>query len=356
MLHEKSTDKIYCFPSQTAEAKSRRKAISHRLYHSSWRYAMGNACHRRFAQKVSQRADFCLDKPVGREVLLHHPDIDELFVIKNPALLSLYRVYKQLKQGAFSHILLFHASQRAILPCIALLGAKESIGSAGLNKGLDALLTHPLPPDPTAHEIERRLDIIRQVGAQPIHRELSLYLSKEDRLIADKWISSLSLTPDAQCVALHPGAKDTFKQWPFSHFIALGRLLQKKQGCHVFITGTPGEKDLVETIAKQIPGAIPTIHLPLRSFAALLGQMDLMISNDTGAMHVAFAMKTPTVALFTPTNPMHCGPLDAKNVRVLAKPPTCTPCLKKKCLAPFCLMQISVDEVYTSALNLLEKL
>ena len=109
-------------------------------------------------------------------------------------------------------------------------------------------------------------------------------------------------------VALHPGAKDLFKQWPPEHFAQLGKQLARQLGCRIFVTGTESEKECVTAIASQIDGAIVVLDLPLRKMAALMGHMHLIITNDTGPMHVAFAMKTPTIALFSPTNPALCGP------------------------------------------------
>jgi ADP-heptose:LPS heptosyltransferase len=288
-----------------------------------------------------KEAHICvLTSPIGREVLLHNPHVDALFVLQGPALRALCTLLRTLKKKQFSHILLFHTSQRPVLPCMALLGPEVLMGSTGLNKGLDGLLTHCLPVDPGTHEIERRLEIVKAVGGVEGSKELELYVSQRDRELAD------GIPMGRLLIALHPGAKDAFKQWPASHFIELGRRLHATLNATILVTGTPGEQPLVDAIASQIPQAQSITHLPLRAFAALLQKVDLMISNDTGAMHVAFAMRTPTVALFTPTNPVHCGPFAAKHVLTIAKAPTCTPCLRKKCASPFCLLQIGVDEVY----------
>jgi ADP-heptose:LPS heptosyltransferase len=156
-------------------------------------------------------------------------------------------------------------------------------------------------------------------------------------------------------VALHPGAKDGFKQWPASHFIELGNRLVQNLGCRIIVTGTPSEKSLVESIVSHIEGAAAATDLPLLAAAALIKRMALMIANDTGPMHLAFAMKTPTIGLFTPTNPDLCGPYLAENGFSIAKKTTCSPCLRKKCLEPFCLLQIGVQEVYDAALRILYK-
>src|SRR5262249_33690576 len=149
-------------------------------------------------------------------------------------------------------------------------------------------------------------------------------------------------------IALHPGAKDGFKQWPAAHFVELGNRLVRSLGCRIIVTGTPQEKSLVESISSQIDRAIPATDLPLLSAAALIKKMDLMISNDTGPMHIAFATRTPTIGIFAPTDPKLCGPYFVENALTVAKKPTCSPCLKKKCGEPFCLLQIGVQEVYDS--------
>ena len=180
---------------------------------------------------------------------------------------------------------------------------------------------------------------------------MELSLSLEDEKLAELFLLQYQLPSYLPKIALHPGAKDLFKQWPPALFAQLGNRLVQELGCQIFITGTESEKELVESIAAQIKGAIPVTTLKLRPFAAFLKQMKVVVSNDTGPMHVAFAMQIPTVALFAPTDPKLCGPYGIKNAVVIAKQRTCTPCLRKKCPEPFCLLQIGVQEVYDEVSN-----
>jgi len=293
-----------------------------------------------------------LVSPIGREVLLNNPYINDLFLVKNPALPSLLSLYGTLKKKTFSHIFIFHTSQRPVLPCTALLGAPVLIGSAGINKGLDALLTECQPRNPQEHEIERRLKMVARVGAHASTVEMDLFLNQDDESLAQEWLHSLAIPSYLPLIALHPGAKDAFRRWPASHFIELGKRLSAHLGCTVFVTGVPSEKELVETIASGIEGAIPVTHLPLRAFAALIKKMRLIVTNDTGPMHVALAMKTPSVLLFSPSNPKRFGPYGVKKATVIAKKASCSPCLTRKCPSSFCLLQIGVQEVYDAALNL----
>lgn len=292
-----------------------------------------------------------LTSPIGKDLLRHNPRINELFVVKNPCLLSLLPLYFQLKSKKFTHVLNFHTSQRPILPLSAILGAQEVIGTRGLNKGLDFLLTKPLEPA-RIHEIQRRLNIISEMGAHTLNFSMELFLSAEEDKCAEQFLLAW-LPRGIPCVALHPGAKDGFKQWPTSHFIELGNRLVQNLGCRIIVTGTPAEKALVHSITSQIKGAVSATDLPLLVTAALLKRMHLMISNDTGPMHLALAVQTPTIGLFTPTDPNLCGPYFVNSTLAIAKKPTCSPCLRKKCAEPFCLLQIGVNEVYDAVVKLL---
>jgi ADP-heptose:LPS heptosyltransferase len=289
--------------------------------------------------------------PLGQTLLQHNPRIDEIFMARDPLLPSLFSLYRALKVKHITHVLSFHTSQRALLPLSAMLGAQEIIGTEGINKGLDTLLTHPLK-HPSLHEIERRLDIAAQAGAHTLDSSMELFLSPEDEKAANTFLEDLHIPRSSPLIGIHPGAKDLFKRWPASHFIELGNRLVRTLNCRIVVTGNPCEKSLADQISSHIEGAVSATHLPLLTTAALIKQIDLMITNDTGPMHLAFAQKIPTLALFAPTDPRLCGPHTVSSARIIAKGPTCRPCLRKKCLEPFCLRQIGVEEVYDAALNL----
>jgi ADP-heptose:LPS heptosyltransferase len=98
----------------------------------------------------------------------------------------------------------------------------------------------------------------------------------------------------------------------------------------------------MKEIAQQIPGThIDEPNRPFRQFAALLNQMDLLISNDTGPVHLACALNRPVVAIYASTDPALCGPHLAPRAHAISRRATCDPCLKRKCRQPFCFLQSS---------------
>lgn len=296
-----------------------------------------------------------LTSSIGAQVLEHNPNVDELFVLGPSPFFSLLRHLSQLKKRQFDAILFFHTSQRAVLPFCALLEAPQMIGTKGLNKDLDFLLTTALPQK-YQHEIERRLDLVRQVGAYVSDYHLELITRKEEDKKVQRFLDGHGIPSHIPIIGLHPGAKNLFKQWPPESFIEVGKKLHQHLGCQIIVSGDQSEAILILEIASQIPGAIPMAgELDISAFTALLKKMMVFITNDTGPMHMAFAAKTPTVAIFGPTDPNLCGPYHVKNVQVLQTPKTCTPCLQKNCIDPFCLLSIGSDAVYDAALaNLCE--
>lgn len=295
-----------------------------------------------------------LTSAIGKEVLQHNPHLNDIFVFNKSSPISLFHLFFSLRKKKIDTVLIFHTSQRLVLPFCFLL-ARSVIGTKEMNKGLDCILTESTDRKPM-HEIARRLEITGRVGASCISPQMELPIGEKDRLAAEMFLQVHKIPGPIPMVGLHPGSKDKFKQWPLESFIELGLKLKEHLGCQIIVTGNHSESELVETVARRIPGAI-RVHgeLPLRPLAVLIQQMAVMISNDTGPMHVAFAMQTPTVALFGPTDSKLCGPYYASHVKVLQKNPTCTPCLRKKCMDPFCMRQIGIQEVYDEALKLFHK-
>jgi ADP-heptose:LPS heptosyltransferase len=307
---------------------------------------------RALRQKYPHAYIAVLTSPIGKAVLEYNRHIDELFILQKPFLLRYVQIYRALKKKQIDTVFIFHTSQRFVLPFCSLLGPRQIIGSSQINKGLDFLLTHPIPLQPE-HEIQRRLAIISQTGTIPLSPHMEINLHPKDLAEADAFLSVHQLPSFLPLIGLHPGAKDKFKQWDPDCFIEVGNRLARHIGAKIIVTGTPIERPLVQYIAERIQGALTLPDaFSLRALAALMKKLSLFISNDTGPMHVAYAMGTPTVSLFTATHSQLCGPYFVQDSIVIQKQKTCSPCIRKKCREPFCLLQITPQEVYDAALKL----
>lgn len=287
-----------------------------------------------------------LTSSIGEQLFRNSPYIDTIFTLKGSPFFSLIKMLPTLKKKSFDTALIFHLSQRPVLPFTYLAGPATIVGTVGINKGLDHFMTHPLEKKPY-HEIERRLKIAEAIGVTKSSPEMEIFFTEEENASALDYLEDHPLN-----IGMHPGSKDKFKQWNPKHFIALGRRLVKEKNAKIWITGDKSESALCASIAENIPGSTSLAgKLPVRVTAAFIEKLNLFITNDTGPMHLAFAMNTPTIAVFAPTNHKLCGPYKIPHGKVIQKAPTCTPCIHKKCQVPFCMEQISPEEVWKACLN-----
>ncbi|GAB4420741.1 MAG: glycosyltransferase family 9 protein [Thermodesulfovibrionales bacterium] len=296
-----------------------------------------------------------LTNVTGAELLKGNPYIDRFFIFKRGfRILSLLRLLRELRKERFEVAFIFHASDRIIWPLVFLTGAGEIIGIKGQNKGLDFILTKAVGKK-DIHGIEMRLMLIKEAGVSYMPGTVpSLYLTEEERKSAAEFYEKLGFDRSSLIVGLHPGAQKPFKCWPLRNFIETANRLVRELGCKIIITGDSRERGTCEELASKIEGAVSIAgKSSLRETAAAIEQMDLYITNDTGPMHIAFALKTPTIALFCPTDPGLCGPYRAEKTITIKKPITCNPCIGKECLNPVCMEQITVEEVTMAAKSLI---
>lgn len=195
---------------------------------------------------------------------------------------------------------------------IAELGARITLGCA---RPGDTRLTHTLPYADDQNEVLRWLDLVRLVGAKPDHNAITFRTTEANEREAEALLASAR----SPIVGVHVGAKDAARRWPADRFAALADSLADRRNATIVLTGSGGERDLTSAVAALMR------HQPLDlagrtsigTFAALLKNLDLLVTNDTGASHLAAATRTPSVALFGPTRPQQFAPLDRDLHRVI---------------------------------------
>jgi lipopolysaccharide heptosyltransferase II len=166
------------------------------------------------------------------------------------------------------------------------------------------------------------------------------------RAIREKWP-----VDGAVWVLLQPGARWENKRWPANYYASVARqLASRNPGLRFAILGSAEDRTLAEKIAELAPGVCMDLTgaLKLPEMIEWVRSAVLMISNDTGPMHVAAALGTPLVAIFGPTEPARTGPHGALNSAVRAHL-ECSPCMKDRCSrksSPLeCLTSVTPDRV-----------
>jgi ADP-heptose:LPS heptosyltransferase len=166
-------------------------------------------------------------------------------------------------------------------------------------------------------------------------------------------------------VGIHASGGRAIKQWDADRFAAVADRLAREHGAAIVLTGTAEDRELVEGVARRLPAAARTVDLAgaieLPLLAAILERLDLLVTGDTGPMHLAAAVGTPVVAIFGPSDPARYAPLEAASAIVRIDLP-CSPCNRirlppERCVGhtPDCLAGVSVEQVHAAAVRLLEK-
>jgi heptosyltransferase I len=202
------------------------------------------------------------------------------------------------------------------------------------------------------HARERYLDLISQMGvaagkADPEYPVSGDFSRRMEQLLREKGFFTRPL------VVIHPVAKWETKQWPRENFSRLISALTKEKAS-VVITGSPQDAEPVKEILRRVEDPAAVLNLAgktsLRELAAVFSLADLVLTPDTGPMHLAAAVKAPLIALFGPTAPWRTGPGGEKSL-VIRKDLACSPCFKKQCSTRECMDSITVEEVVKTALE-----
>ena len=195
------------------------------------------------------------------------------------------------------------------------------------------------------HYFQKLIEPLGQVESSPYPR---IFLREEDRKWADQALKELGIMEGRLLIGMNPGATyGLAKCWYPERFGELGKRLFKKWKASVLLFGKEEERPIAKEILQHLKegGIDLTGKTHLLQLAALLERCQLLVTNDTGTMHVATAVGTPVVALFGSTDPSITGPWGDGHV-VIRKEVPCSPCLKRICPTDHrCMELITVDEV-----------
>lgn len=164
-------------------------------------------------------------------------------------------------------------------------------------------------------------------------------------------LERLGLAADKPVIAFCPGAEyGPAKRWPEAHFAALARLLAAR-GCVVWLIGSPRDHAVAETIAAASAGACINLcgKTDIAEATDLLAASRLVVTNDSGLMHVAAAVGRPVIALYGSSSPQFTPPL-SHDAHILTLDIECSPCFERECpLGHFkCLNDLSAERVFAA--------
>jgi len=202
----------------------------------------------------------------------------------------------------------------------------------------------------SAHQSQEYLHLVAALGANPEPLLPQLVVKPEEVEAAKK--KFCPETGSSPVFGLNPGAEyGPAKRWPAERFIAAAKEIQQQTGCAWLIFGGRGDVELAERIAGEIGSANLAGKTSLRELMALFKLCRVLLTNDTGPMHVAAALGTPVVVPFGSTSPELTGPVGANHQIIKADVP-CSPCFLRECPIDFrCMNGIGTRQVVAAVLQ-----
>jgi ADP-heptose:LPS heptosyltransferase len=312
----------------------------------------------------------------GAALARHIPEIDAVVAYQapwmkastaHPAALD-RALIRRLARARFDGAVIFTCHSQSPLPAALLCSlAGIPLTLAHCRENPYALLSDWVPErEPQSgvrHEVQRQIDLVAAIGAVSTDTRLSFRLDEGDRATVRWKLALLGLAGSEvlpakmpSYVVMHPGATASSRRYAPDRFAAVARALVRKLKVPILITGSAAERSLAEHIVRDAGrGALNVAGmLSLGELAALICDASLLVSNNTGPVHIAAALGTPVVDLYALTNPQHT-PWQVAH-RVLNRDVACRDCYKSVCpQGTGACLDVAPDEVVAAAFELASK-
>ncbi len=291
-----------------------------------------------------------------KEVFEDNPYIDQVIVFdergQHKGFLAKLRLIKFLKKSRFDTVFFVHRSFTRALICF-LAGIKLRIGYLRLKNAF--ILNRKIKPQKSlTHRQDHYLYLFEQAGIVISDRYPQFFMPRE---IKEKIIDNLKSirTSHAYLIGINPSANWELKRWPGSYFAALADCLARDLGAAIIFVGEENQRSVIEAVQAKMKEKSFSFcgKTTLKELGALIRNMELFISNDSGPGHLAAALEVNTLIIFGPTSPEATSPRGRK-VKVIRNEVDCQiPCYKLDCKDNICLKGLSVDQVYSAVKRIL---
>lgn len=291
------------------------------------------------------------------EIFKGNLSIKKIFIFRK-SISKILSVIKELRNNHFDTVVVFQATDRIIWLMAYLTGASKIIGSRRHSKETDFVITHPVEIPHNTHAIYARHLLIRELGVSSNLKEIELFIADNEKKRIYDFLKERGVNHNSFLIGFQPGAAKPYKRWSGKNFIKLGKMISKiRDDIRIIITGSKKEEELAQRIADEINGISLAGKLTLRESSAVIERCNLFITNDTGPMHIAVALGTPTIALFSATGIENVEPYrSVRTFTAISKPKSCKECISKACMDPVCMEQLTPEEVFEVAKEQIAKL
>jgi lipopolysaccharide heptosyltransferase I len=303
-----------------------------------------------------------LVEEAAADIISGHPALDRILVSKRKrwskellglsgmsAVKEIYRFIKQLRDTKYDLVIDFQSLLKSSV-WIALTRAKRKVG---FGQGMEhaehsyIFLNERIPPvNMNHHAVLRDLMLLEALGIDSKEIIFNFPIHDQARKQVDNLLALHGIIEKVLLIAINPVAKWETKLWSNRKFAELADRLIEQYLAQVIFTGDAGDRKTIADIMSHMNRKAVNLsgETSLKTLAALYAKADLVISTDTGPMHMAAAVGTPVVALFGPTAPWRTGPFGEAH-QIIRTGTACSPCFKRQCPTLDCMQQIRVEDV-----------
>ena len=237
-----------------------------------------------------------------------------------------------------------------------LLNVRVRIGHN--NKGLGLVLTDKVPSETfwKRHRVDAMMDIALLAGGILDGKDIEVFWDKKCEKKWERLFFEKTGIVQEIIVGVNPGGDRSNKRWSPNNFATIADRIIDEFGAKIIILGGPGEENISNEIQQKMKNDAVNLsgRLDLNDLVYIINKMDVLITNDSGPMHIGAATGTPLVAIFGPCDPTLVMPYTPKSLyRLIYKGLDCQPCNDGKCTQPVCLSIITPEEVYEKCVELL---
>jgi len=285
-------------------------------------------------------------------VLKENPCLDEIIIFdekdRHRGVFAKLSFVRLLKSKKFDVVYLMHRSLSRALIC-RLAGIPERIGYYTRKRAF--LLTKKIKPPAkdSLHRIDYYLNLIEKAGLKVEDRYTEFIVSAEDEKFVQDFLVKQGVNKGDFLIVINPGGNWLPKRWPKDYWIELANRATHEIGAKIIISGSHNDLPLASYIKERLKEkpVVACGAFNIKQFAALSKMADVVITADTGPLHIANSVGArKIIALFGPTSTVITGPYPGQNTVIFQKDVGCKiPCYEVSCKDSRCMKAIAPEEI-----------
>ena len=252
-------------------------------------------------------------------------EVDRVGLRDGPKLVSIGRIIKfvgQVRKAKYDFVIDLHSlSETNLLGFLS--GAPRRLYARRPGRSIDVLANfEPRPPREAkqAHAVDRYLDVIKPLGIENAPRKPVLQTAAAANTAVEALLKKEKANSGTLLVGIFPGAGNASRRWPLEHFAEVADHLIRNEGVRVVVFAGPEERALLAQMRSMFPpGTIFLDRLTIPQLASAQARLTLLISNDTGPVHIAAAVGTPVVVVMDRPDPHSFTPIGDQHRLIMGR-------------------------------------